>query len=109
MIDEFPERTDLEGKRLTYTPEQKYKISLGFHYFVDGSITWEWVGKQYTDDQNTDEISSYNALHLHVTKRIFNGLSLGMMVRNVLDTQYLQSETSLDPGRIILGSLTYAY
>lgn len=109
IIDEFPERTDLEGNSLTYSPEQKGKISLGFHYFVDGSLTWEWVGKQYTDDQNMDEISSYNTLHLNVTKNIVNGLRVGLMVRNVLDTQYLQSETSLDPGRMILGSLTYAY
>ena len=109
VIDEFPEQTDLEGKALTYSPQQKGKVSLGFHHFLDGSVTWEWVGKQYTDDQNTDEISAYDVLHLSFSKRIVSGLQLGLIIRNVFDTQYLQSEISLDPGRIVLGSLTYEF
>ncbi|MBN1351941.1 TonB-dependent receptor [candidate division KSB1 bacterium] len=108
-IEAFPERKDLTGKLLTYSPGQKAKISLGFDAFIDGSVTWEWVGKQYNDDLNTDVISAYDAVHINVSKRLTKSVCADLWVRNLFDTQYLQSEIALDPGRIIMGTLSFAH
>jgi iron complex outermembrane receptor protein len=108
-IDEFPEQPELEGKFLTYAPAEKAKILLGFHQFLDGSLIWEWVGKQYTDDLNTDVINTYQLLHLNFSRKLGKGFRVGVMIRNILDTQYLQSNIRLDPGRIVLGSMSYEY
>jgi iron complex outermembrane receptor protein len=108
-IDKFPEQPELEGKILTYTPQKKAKIVIGFHQFLDGSLIWEWVGKQYTDDLNTDVIDTYQLLHFNFSRKLMKGFRAGVMIRNILDTQYLQSNISLDPGRIILGSVSYEY
>lgn len=107
VIKEFPEQQDLEDKTLTYVPEVKGSFALGFHRFLDGTLTLELVGKQYSDDKNEKSIPGYGVVHLKVSRRLVPGLRLGVDVRNILDKQYLQSATSLDPGRIILGTVSY--
>ncbi|MCK4416829.1 MAG: TonB-dependent receptor [Candidatus Latescibacteria bacterium] len=107
VIKEFPERQDLEDKTLTYVPEVKGSFALGFHRFLDGTLTLELVGKQYSDDKNEESIPGYGVMHLKVSRRLVPGLRLGVDVRNILDKQYLQSVTSLDPGRLIVGIVSY--
>ncbi|MCD6335586.1 MAG: TonB-dependent receptor [Candidatus Latescibacteria bacterium] len=107
VIKEFPERQDLEDKTLTYVPEVKGSLALDFHKFLDGTLTWELVGKQYSDDKNEQSIPGYGVVHLKASRKLVPGLRLGVDVRNILDKQYLQSTTSLDPGRTILGTVSY--
>ena len=108
-IGRFPERPELEGMILTYTPQKKAKIVIGFHRFLECSLIWELAGSQYTDDLNRDVIDTCQLFHLNFSRKLVKGLRAGIMIRNLFDTQYLQSNIMLDPGRIILGSLNYEY
>ena len=107
IIEKFPERQDLVNKMLSYVPEVKGSFRLDFHKFLDGTLSWELVGKQYSDDKNENCILAYGVVHLKASRKLVSGLRLSVDVRNILDKQYLQSATTLDPGRIILASISY--
>ncbi len=106
-IDRFPRRPDLEGKILTYSPRQKAGVTLDFLTFIDGALTWQWTGKQYTDNLNQEAIEAYHLLHLNIFRSISKNMRAGLTIRNLLDEQYLATEIHLDPGRFWMVSISY--
>ncbi|MBN1996312.1 TonB-dependent receptor [candidate division KSB1 bacterium] len=108
-IDRFSQMPDLQGKILTYSPGRKAKISVDFTAFIDGSVIWEWIDKQYTDNQNNETIAAFPLLHLNLSLPVVKGARAGLKIRNLLNEQYLLSEISLDPGRMVMGWLSYEY
>lgn len=109
VIDDFPERPELVGNMLTYTPQQKAKVALTFQSFVDGWITWEGFSTQFRDDLNTTSISAYDLLHIDLSKQLGRFVRLGITARNVLDTRYALNEFTVNPGRLVMASIRYEY
>ena len=112
-IEDFDERPELEGKRLEFVPE--HSASAGsrlLHPVLNAQLVLNYVGSQYTDDMNTDKISSYETVDLKLWRKLdfWNPrLTASLEVQNLFDERFMRSEDTRSPGMFVLGELSYEW
>jgi outer membrane receptor protein involved in Fe transport len=108
-LDEFNE-IDLEGKELVYQPKNIFNTSLTWNNkIINSAIVFNYKGKQWTNDENTEKIDGYYFIDLHLWRPVYKGLSASLMVFNLLDDNYVDSKNLLSPGRMITCQLSYTF
>lgn len=109
-IIDFPERPDLVGSKLEMNPEEVGRMVVTWMGPVTSSVTWELTGAQYYYNGNEKvKIPGYGIVHARVSRDLMKSLRLDFDIRNILDRKYLQSVTTLDPGRFMMLSLNWNY
>jgi iron complex outermembrane recepter protein len=103
------------GKQLTFTPE--WMVNGGLNYKKgqwSGFVNGRWVSKVYSDDQNRDIASglptfydAYFTVDSKVSYEFEKGVTLSLIGTNLLDRKYY--EYYQQPGRVIMGQLSYRY
>lgn len=99
---------DLTGKFLMEVPPHQASVSLAFnHRYINASISAQYIGKVWTDDENTSQISDVFLMNAKIYRTFFNKLSVSISVQNLLNRQYLDNKNMLGIGRYIMGELTF--
>ena len=113
VIDSFEKRPDLEDKKLEYVPRHTAHAGLQWmNPVVNTSLTLRFVGERFSDDQNTEELPSYNTLDLKLWREldfIAKGLKATLTVHNLADKEYQVSDDETGPGRFIIADLSYQW
>lgn len=112
----FPDRTDLEGKSLTYTPRHQLKGALQWRNpIADLGVNALFKGSQFTSDNNnegggsTPEIDSYVTFDIMASRRFFDALTASVQVMDLFDNRHLETPEDLSPGRVFSVGLRYDF
>ena len=110
MIINFEENKDLEGKVLTYSPEQIFNAGIIFKSkIIDFSSSFNYLTEQYLNDANTEIIPEQYLLNLKLIKIFEFGLEASASVQNLLDNRYLIYYDQLSIGRFMTFSLAFQF
>lgn len=115
-IHSFPERPELEGKQLTYSPRQQAKGSVQWRSPVANlGVNLLYKGSQFSSDDNNaandgkPEIDGYFTWDVMVSRELIHGFSAAFEVLDVMNNQHLETIDHRSPGRILNLRLTYDF
>ncbi len=104
----FPERAELEGKRLTYTPINQVKATLQWNYrFFNSGISFLYKGSQFTSDDNEQKIDPYTTFDIMVSRRLMDSLTASIEVMDILDNRHMETIEEMSPGRFMTVKFVY--
>jgi len=109
-ISEFEEIPELEGKRLTYSPEHIADFGVLFYCkYFDFSPSLRDKSVQYLDDENKKQIPNLFLLNIKFSHLFDNGFYLALSVNNLLNQRYWIYEDQLSIGRFMMGTIAYRF
>lgn len=91
IISNFPEKDELEGKLLTFTPEFKATIGLEkMAEIINAAIYAVHNSFQYVDDINSEVIPSYLSVNAKFWKNILSeDCTASLLIQNILNYRYI--------------------
>ena len=104
----FAERTDLEGKQLSYVPHDMANISAALLLKkLQLSLNIHYQGKMYLDEANEFEINPLLSLDASVSYSFYRKFAIRLGGQNLLDEQHMLSNDQISLGRYLSISLQY--
>jgi len=101
---------DLTGKLLVEIPwHQAFAGIFWKNRFVNTTITANYIGEEYSDEQNILIIDDYVTIDLGLSKSILKNYFLSLDVQNLFDKVYIDKKDRLSPGRFIVFELAYKF
>jgi len=109
-ITDFPERPDLEGKYLSYTPVNVVNfVGLLTVNQLVASVNFKYKDLFYLDDSNTLPVENIFGLDAKISYKLFKKINLALSVQNILDNRYLVSTDQVSIGRFVMFSVGYKF
>jgi iron complex outermembrane receptor protein len=109
-IDEFSERPDLEGKRLSYVPSDMANLSASYlRKKIRLSLNLHYQGKMYLDELNTFEVDPLLSLDATVHWYFYRSFALNISGQNLFDEQHMVSSDQVSLGRYLKLGLQYGF
>lgn len=111
-IDKFDIRPDLENKFLTYVPKNRFTLTMFWqNKIVNINMRGLYKSAQFSDDANTEEniIDAYTAFDLQFSRNLFGNFSGMIDIQDLFNNQYMQTLTSLSPGRRISVKVAFKF
>ena len=107
-IKDFPDSPALQGRSLTYAPEDVAYLGGGWERADALGLSggWRWQNTQYFDDANTQAGKAWSSLSARAWTKLPGNAKLMLALENILDERYQESETDMAPGRTLTASLT---
>lgn len=106
-IKEFQRDRTLEGKFLTYTPQNK--VSFGFTFdnpkLLKVDLRIGYRDRVFPDDRNTRKLKGYSVWNLMLAKEIGKDFAVSLKIENIFDESYQEVKDVLAPPRFISGNL----
>lgn len=100
---------DLSGNELIEVPDHVGTAGVFFSSkIIDFSADLSYTGKQWYDDENTQEIEDHLLVNLKAQKKFFEKVLLSLSVENLFNKRYLDRKGYQAPGRFIIGSIRYS-
>jgi len=99
---------DFEGKFLIEVP--KHQVSFSAYWknkIVNSSIVYNYMGRQWFDDLNTEYVEDYHTIDVKFAKSITKNLQSTLTIQNLLDDAFVDRKGLLSPGRFIIFELKY--
>jgi len=101
---------DLTGKFLNEVPMHQFFTSITFqHKWVNTSISYQYIGEQWFDDENTLLLEPYSLVDLKLYRTFWRKLKLTLIVQNLFDEVYIDRKGLLSPGRFITGEVSFIF
>jgi len=104
------DEADITGKYLIEVPRHMaFAGVLWTNRIVNASLTYNFIGNQWYDDQNTIELSSYQTVDIHLSKTFLEKYNISLTVQNILDNEYVDRKGYLSPGRFLIAEFKYTF
>jgi outer membrane receptor protein involved in Fe transport len=103
-----------DGQRVTGTPLSTTSVGLSFNdpkLFTLSAVN-RWVGKIFSNAQNTTAYGKYDVLDVKLAKAFAleaSKLELSLAVSNVLDVHVQETSASEAPGRLIIAGVAWIF
>jgi iron complex outermembrane receptor protein len=108
--DPSNEDKDLTGKSLIEVPIfEAYASVSWYNRIVNVIFDWQYTGKEWYDDENTQYIPPYNLFGIKLTKTLKQGIGFTLTAQNIFDHVTLDRKGTLSPGRFVIGEISYAF
>ncbi|RPH34033.1 MAG: hypothetical protein EHM93_02415 [Bacteroidales bacterium] len=108
-VNPLADTTNLEGKALAEVPMRQASAEAIFqNRFVNAGLVWVYIGPQWLDEVNSDEIGSWNTFNLRLWKD-FRSIKLTLDIQDILDNPYTDKKGYISPGRFFQFSVTYSF
>ncbi len=101
---------EYEGKYLIEVP--KHQTSLSAYWknkIVNISAVYNFMDRQWFDDENTEYIEAYNTVDLKFNKSFFKNFNASLTIQNLLDDEFIDRKGLLSPGRFIFLEIKYNF
>ncbi|MFH2143935.1 MAG: TonB-dependent receptor [Bacteroidota bacterium] len=99
---------DLTGKFLMEVSPHLFFTGLKFNSkFVNASLTYQFIDKQFSDDENLTYTGSYSLIDLRIYKKLKKHYTVYINIDNLLDNEYIDRKGQLSPGRFIICGLKF--
>ncbi len=113
-INKFKDQPELEGKMLTYTPENMANAGVHFeNKIANFSLTFHYQDKRYRDDANEDVLDSYATVNAKLWKEIefakidwLKSLNVSIDANNLMDKTYLVNYDQISMGRFVSAGIS---
>ena len=106
----FPERPDMEGNQLTFSPRHQLKGSLNWrNRIADIGFTAFYKGSQFISDDNAQKIDPYTTFDIMASRQIFDSMRLSLEVMDIMDNRFMESLVDMSPGRFINFKVGYEW
>lgn len=100
----------LTGKELVYQPKNiAYAGLLWEMPWLSFYASYQFKDAQWLNDVNTEKIDAFGTVDLQVQAQVYRWISAGLLVHNLLNTDYVDSRNILAPGRMITAELRFAF
>ena len=107
---ENPQEKDLEGKYLYEVPlEQAFFGVFWNSKWVNMSLTYHFIGTQWLDDINTEELEKYDMLNCQLSRTFWKHYRLSLNVQNIFDKKFIDRRELLSPGRFFMGEVNVVF
>ena len=101
---------DLSGKQLIDIPwHQAFAGIFWKNRFVNTSLTANYIGEEYSDEQNILIIDDYLTVDLNLSKTIYRNYYLSLDIQNLFDTVFIDKKDRLSPGRFMIFEFGYKF
>ncbi len=101
---------DLNGKFLIEVPEHMAYVGIDWHNkFFTTKLSYNYIGSQWYDDENTILIDAYQTIDLKLSKVFARNYFIGLTVQNILDNKYIDRKGYQAPGRFIISEIKYKF
>jgi len=101
---------NLEGKQIIETPSHQAFASLTFtSRFVNTSLVYNYIGKQWLDDGNTLFTEDYSLLDLSFAKAIKEKIRISFDIQNLANLKYVDKKGYESPGRFLIFGVAYSW
>jgi len=109
-IKSFEKRADLEGKTLTYSPENMANFTtMVSNKKWSSSANLHWQGQLFLDEENTFVVDALVGLDIRLAYQFYKGFGAGLNVQNVFDEQHMVSSDQVSLGRFVTFELNYKF
>ena len=106
-----------EGNELPFEPRHKARLGITFDHprYFTADLSATYVGRRYTDMENTDDglLDAFVSLDLYLARNIGEHVLLAVDFQNLLDERYkvysLPTDVSYAPGFLVRGSATVRF
>lgn len=102
------EEKDIKGNYLIEVP--KHMVYAGINWenkFFRANITYNYIGSQWYDDENTTLIKAYQIVDLRISKDFLTHINAALTIQNLFDDAYIDRKGYLSPGRFITAEIKY--
>jgi len=101
---------DITGKYLIEVPRNMAYAGIRWEnkYFTS-TVSYNYIGSQWYDDENTILIDAYNLIDLQFSKAFGKHFFASLSIQNILDNEYIDRKGYLSPGRFITGEIKYRF
>ena len=107
-ISRFPDNPELEGKYLIYSPIHQAKASIQWkNQFINIILGIQYKDRQFTNDDNSEEIGAYCTLDVQIWKVLFDDMKIAVDFQNITNERQTEHIERLSPGRLINIKLSY--
>ncbi len=107
-INQFDERQELEGKRLSYVPADLANLTLRFRLKkIETGLSVHYQGRMYLDEVNNFEVAPLMGLDLSLNWNFHKNFSLHLSGQNLLDEQHMVSNDQMSLGRYLKAGLIF--
>ncbi len=104
-----------DSNALPFTPRHKGRV--GFTYRdsdrFSGDLSFRYMGKRYTDIENTSMLDEYVTIDLSLSKKCGKYTTFTIGAENILDIEYdlygIPDDESKAPGRVVMMSVSYEF
>ncbi len=104
------EEKDITGKYLIEVPKHMAFVGLGWkNKYFHSTLTYNYVGSQWYDDENTIPIDAYNTFDLQISREFDKKFILSLIIQNILDNEYIDRKGYLSPGRFITAEIKFKF
>ncbi len=101
---------DLNGKFLIEVPEHMAYVGIDWrNKFFTTKLSYNYIGSQWYDDENTILIDAYQTIDLKLSKVFARNYFIGLTVQNILDNKYIDRKGYQAPGRFIISEIKYKF
>lgn len=101
---------DLTGKKLAEVPwNQAFAGLFWENRYMNTTLTANYVGKEYSDEQNILIIDDYLTADVRFSRMIQKNFFFALDIQNVFDKVYIDKKQRLSPGRFIMVELAYKF
>lgn len=101
-VKDFDEKTELNGKTLTYAPKHQIKgYLLWTGKTIDAMFRGRYKTKQYTTEDNTSSIAGFAVWDAQLSKRFFrNRLYVSGEILNIFNNRHMNTKDYRSAGRL---------
>ncbi|HAF31083.1 MAG TPA: hypothetical protein DCG75_18760 [Bacteroidales bacterium] len=101
---------DLTGKYLAEVPwHQAFAGLFWKNRYINTTITANYVGEEYADEQNILIIDDYLTADIRLSRTIAKNFFFALDVQNIFDKVFIDKKQRLSPGRFILVELAFKF
>lgn len=102
--------TDLTGKYLNEVPMHQFYTSITLqHRWVNTSLSYQYTGEQWFDEENTLLLEPYSLVDLKLYRTFRGKFKITLMIQNILNEIYIDRKGLLSPGRFITGEISFIF
>lgn len=101
---------DLTGKQLMEIPwHQAFAGLFWKNRLVNATLTANYIGEEYSDEQNILIIDDYTTVDLTLSRTFFKNYIVSIDVQNLFDKVYIDKKDRLSPGRFVIFEVAYRF
>ncbi len=91
---------NLKGKHIAEIPEHQMFVGLFLrNKIVNSGITFNYVGEQWSDEQNSAIINDHFTIDLSLSREWNKKITIAFDLQNILDNEFIDKKGGISPGR----------
>ncbi|MFC2111091.1 TonB-dependent receptor [Bacteroidota bacterium] len=103
-------KKDISCNFLIEVPKHMVYAGIGWkNKYFNTTISYNYIGSQWYDDENTAAISEYDIIDIQLSREFAKNFYISLNIQNILDDEYIDRKGYLSPGRFITAEIKFKF